>query len=191
MANCGSCGSQAICTCYFVNGENATVTGTGRNTRPINYRPNGVPLPRPFGMLIRDSGTQVIPALTFAQVVFDTDPIDFASPMTPTVFPAAQLTATQDGIYLAGGFVDIPDTGDGEFYMLKNGALTSTVTMTSGKAVGGRTLLTIVDLLDGDTLELQWHSGSVDQEIELTDLRTSSVVPDPHPYFWACWMRGL
>lgn len=192
MSNCGNCGGQQICTCSFIDGINAEVTGSGRVTRPINYRPTNVPLPRPYGLLI-NIGTQLIPGLTAAPISFNRNQSMFEGGMASTV-PATKLTAPIAGYYLTAAFCN-SDTNEGVAVIAKNGFTigvgTGTQTVLAGHPAGGRSLMTLLALNAGDYLELWYTAPAADTNIGLNDQRISSGLPGNYAYLWAQWMRPL
>lgn len=192
MANCGSCGNQQICTCFFIDSANAEVTGSGRVTRPINYRPTNVPLPRPYGLLTK-IGTQLIPGLTSAPILFTNNATIFEGGMIGGL-PTTKLTAPVSGYYLTNAFCN-SDTNEGFAIIAKNGFTpgvgTGTVTIVGGHPAGGKSPVTLINMNAGDFLELWYTAPGADTTIGLNDQRIASGLPNLFSFLWAQWMRPL
>lgn len=194
MSACGNCGSSKICSCSFIpDGTTNTLTGDGKSYAPINYRPNNVPLPRPFGLLYR-FGTQHFNALSVdIPIIFDRNDVDFSGGMVVPDVPGTglsidRLIAPVAGYYLISGVANIDNAtsaGNDEVKIKKNGVTTLAVQIGSDDG-GPRSLVVLDKLAAGDYLQLTVSC------IGAADLNFNGIsLDDTYPVFWAQWMRGL
>lgn len=179
----------------------ATLTGNGSTYTPYNFRPNNVPLPRPYGMVSRrGSGTQTITANTVEKIVFTTDDTPFDGGMIDLVGTPTGLTVQQEGYYLVYAQVTF-NGNDALFSLIKtpHPAVTTDyeeIAQFDGfTTYGTYSAVSLYPLAAGDVIEVRVRNlagASVDI------LSTSGAIPDPfpvnvatYPYLWAQWVRPL
>lgn len=173
----------------------ATVTGNGQSWAPINYRPNNIPLPRPYGQLYRANSVQTIAHNTTVAVSFDTEhEYLFAGGMTNLLAFPTRLTAPVDGYYLVHGAVN-PDR-DVQLFIRRNGDIAQTVAARAyenGVTTGGvLSIVTLVRMLAGDYLELYvFNNNALTNPVDLEVIAVAGHFVSTFCQFWAQWMRDL
>lgn len=195
MSNCGNCGASTGCTCSFISNPSATVTGNGRTYAAINFHPNNVPSPRPYGELRRVGGSQVIPGSSIVAVIFDEvmSVFDGGSPGVMTNIPVTPTRLTVptggDGYYLSFGYIMTDGNNNPSVVIRKNGTINLEgqigVSQPSEKQA-----MTLINMVAGDYLELVVYTDVVGASV----ITTGGYVPfinDGYPVFWAQWVRPL
>lgn len=192
MSNCGKCGGSTGCTCAFGSNPTATVTGNGRTYAAINYHPNNVPSPRPYGQIKRLNSDQVIPISSVTPVVFDTFFSVFegshgGSMVNLTTYPS-RLTCPVggNGYYLAAGFVRTSGDNNDILSLRKNGV--TNLETQIGTSPGERCVTSLIDMVAGDYLELVINTASTGG-VTVIRVDSSYINSDCHPHFWAQWVR--
>lgn len=176
----------------------ATLTGNGRTYAPYNYRPNNVPLPRPYGHIRRADSDQIIAAGGSTPIIFEYDDTRdfpagdfFSGGMTDIVAQPTRLTAPVDGYYLIGGTFSYED-GIARLEFVKNGNLVITV-HTGNTDPGTISAMTITALAAGDYITMNANNPSAGPIVVLVNMLPNPFlgVSATHPQLWAQWVRPL
>lgn len=201
MSTCGNCGSQQICTCSFISDGLVTLTGDGRSYAPINYRPNNVPLPRPYGFLLKTSITdQIFPASSVeVPIIFDRNQTPFDGGM---VVPPQQggglsidrLVAPVAGYYLISGFaaIDTPAAAANDVVSIKKNGTTVLASQIGSMDRAPRSVVVLDQLAANDYIQLVVSTPAGGNSI--TENQSGFALPsgcETSPVFWAQWMRAI
>lgn len=198
MSNCGKCGGSTGCTCTFASNPSATVTGNGRSYAAINYHPNNVPSPRPFGQLFRKDSDQVVPINSSTPIVFDEHFSVFNGTGGSMVnFPAfpSRLTVPIGGAgyYQVAAFACITFDINAYLVIRKNGStfLEGQIGVPAGGFNGELTTMSLIDMVVGDYLEaVLVTAGTGPVTINRFGAPFAAVSTDCYPHFWAQWVRS-
>ena len=197
MSACRGCGQQQICTCAFASACSdpncATLTGSGRSYAPYNFRPNNVPLPRPYGLIRRTSlSDQVIPASSVnIPIAFDgSNEVPFSGGMFSAALPD-RLTVPISGYYLINAYVntDTPAAvGNDILHILING--TTVLASQIGAVEDSKTITLLDDLTVGDYIQAAISTPAGGNTTVLHTDATLGFI-NCAPRLWAQWMRSL
>lgn len=196
MSACRGCGQQQICTCSFASPCSdpncVTLTGSGRSYAPFNFRPNNVPLPRPYGFIRRLGFNQVFPASSVeTPIAFDDGTATpFSGGMINSAFPD-RLIVPVNGYYLIQGFAntDTPTAAGNDILSIKiNG--TTVLAGQIGAVEDGKSLVLLDDLFVGDYIQLVLSTPAGGNTTTLQSDTTYGFV-SAIPFLWAQWMRPI
>lgn len=195
MSNCGKCGGSTGCTCTFGNNPSATVTGNGRSYAAINYHPNNVPSPRPFGQLFRKNSDQSCPINSSTAQVFDTFFAVFngsgGSMVNLPSYPS-RLTVPIGGAgyYLVGTFACITFDINAYLVIRKNGTtyLEGQIGVPFGGFNGELTTMALVDMVAGDYFESVLVTAGTGP-VSINRSGAPFTGGNCYPHLWAQWMR--
>lgn len=196
MSACRGCGQQQICSCAFASACSdvncATLTGSGRSYAPYNFRPNNVPLPRPYGFTRRIGLNQVI-AASSVNVPINFDNVS-ANPFSGGMASSAQpdrLTVPISGYYLIQAYVntDTPAAvGNDILHILINGV--TVLASQIGAVEGSKSIVLLDDLTIGDYIQAALSTPAGGNTTTLQSDATFGFA-SAIPFLWAQWMRDL
>lgn len=175
-----------------------TVSGSGQSWAPINYRPNNVPKPRPFGLVTRRGAGQSVTAGASAAIIFThSQDAVFAGGVVNLTTSPTRLTAPQDGFYLVSGFC-VVDRDLCSLQVRKNGLLFLASHGSSGLGFiapsAALTVNSLVRLISGDYLELvvvNTGGSTLLTKSLFQEPFEFTATPEANPQFWMQWMRGF
>lgn len=172
-----------------------TLTGNGKTYAPINYRPNNVPLPRPYGDIIR-STDQAIAASTVTFITFDTSLTPFSGGMIDLTADPTALTVPVEGYYLVSYTLSAKDNLM-TLSIQKIGIETMSIAFQQMYGIlPGATYsaVTLIHAAAGDKFKIQIASEAGPGGTVFKDYFTTTL-PNSHgntfPRLTAQWMRAI
>ena len=180
----------------------STLTGNGRTSTPINYHPNNVPLPRPYGFIQRPDSTQSILNGTSTAIIFQFENNGGfnGGGMANIAATPTRLTAPVAGYYLTYGTFSY-DGGLIELSIAKNGSIVPAGSWIAHHqamhTLGTLTATTLIDMAVGDYLEL-YARNFTGGTVTVLNAGWGGAAPQPFPgisstppTLWAQWIRPL
>lgn len=183
------------CNCFTANSESTITIGNGSQYAPFTFRPDYIPTPRPFGHLYSLTASQALDGAPYSLFEPTTPDIDQGGNMRTG--NATSLTASADGLYLAGFFLPFAgqavDNLNDNFSLRRNGIQVVTATFAHNATVVPSQLSfisaqSLLDLNAGDVLDVFVERIAGVGSVAVVSGATGQTGYTPQ--IWAVWMGG-